>query len=188
MITLQLWSAAWAQAPASPVPELVWARPFRLAAPEEDPNVRGSTLSTGWLVELRADPAWLVPSNGPEPWLYVGESHAWKLNWDHDASPTTGGCLVAVVSGPVDWATAPLFFGAPPDGRTTDEPARRSLARAEATRTGAAPQPRDRVDLAVAAGGPELAAHDLRDVKALGMARVGACTSTEADRMRAGAR
>jgi hypothetical protein len=42
------------------------------------------------------------------------------------------------------------------------------------------------VDAALATGGPSLAASDLRDVRAAGMERVAACTSTDADLQRSG--
>ncbi len=165
-----------------PVDALVWARPFVLAAPEADPTAypRGPTFTEGWLVELRMDPALLVPSEIDEPWLYVGETPAMKLNWDWE-----GGCLVAIVPARPDLAAATFVMGAPP-AAGSDMAARRSLARAEATRIAAAPFPRATVDAAVTGGGATLAASDLRDVHAAGMARVAACTSTEADLHRAG--
>jgi hypothetical protein len=172
---------------SGPAAALVWARPFALDLPEADPNDRGATVSEGWLVEVRAAPALLVPSDGPEAWLYAGEARTMKLNWDWAADPAVGGCLVAIVSGPVDLAATPLFFGVPPSSSSSDAE-RAALARSEAARLGIRPFSADQVAKAVAAGGPELVAHDLRDVRAAGMARVGACTSTAADRARAGVR
>jgi hypothetical protein len=167
-----------------PVDAITWARPFVLAAPEEDPTAfpRGPTFSEGLLVELRVDPSLLVPSEIDEPWLYVGETPGMKLNWDWE-----GGCLVAIVPARPDLITTPLVMGAPPPSRS-DGGSRRALARSEASRLGATPLPRAMVDAAFAAGGPVLAAADLREVRAAGMARVASCTSTEADRMRVGVR
>ena len=167
-----------------PVDAITWARPFVLSAPEPDPTAypRGPTFTEGWLVELRMDPALLIPSQIDEPWLYVGDTSAMKLNWDW-----VGGCLVAIVPARPDLSSSTFVMGAPPSSGS-DTATRRSLARAEASRLAAAPFPRTMVDAAVAAGGPSLAANDLRDVHAAGMARVAACTSTEEDRSRAGAR
>jgi len=165
-----------------PVDALTWARPFVVAAPEQDPTAypRGPTFTEGWLVELRMDPALLVPSEIDEPWLYVGETPAMKLNWDWE-----GGCLVAIVPARPDLATATFVMGAPPSAGS-DAATRRSLARAEVARIAAAPFPRPMVDAAVTAGGPTLAAVDLREVRAAGMTRVASCTSTAADLHRAG--
>jgi hypothetical protein len=165
-----------------PVDAITWARPFVLAAPEEDPTAypRGPTFTEGWLVELRVDPLLLIPSQVNEPWLYVGETPAMKLNWDWE-----GGCLVAIVPARPDLATTTFVMGAPPSAGS-DAATRQRLARAEASRLASAPLPRTMVDAAMAAGGPSLAASDLRDVRAAGMERVAVCTSTDADRQRAG--
>lgn len=189
MIVSLVCGSAVAAPPArkdsGPALDLVWARPFALSAPEADPNERAATITEGWLVELRADPGLLVPTDLAEAWLYVGEVRALKLNWDYDADPAVGGCLVAIVSGPVDLASTPLFFGVPPGATSTDVD-RRALARSEAARLRIAPFAADVVARATAAGGATLQAHDLRDVRAAGMVRVGSCTSTASDRMRAG--
>jgi hypothetical protein len=179
-VIAMLMSAALAQSPrtSGPVDQLVWARPFTLSAPEADPNNRGAQLSEGWIVEIRADPALMIPSDVNEPWLYVGEQRAMKLNWDWE-----GGCLVAVVSGRPDLAATPMFFGVQP-GPTTTDAERQALARSEADRQAIRPLPADQVAAALAAGGPALQAHDLRDVVAAGRERVAACTKTPADLQR----
>jgi hypothetical protein len=173
-------------ATGGPVQAVVWARPFTLAQPERDPNGPGATLggvapktlTEGWLIEVRADPALLRPSQAAEPHLYVGERRAMKLNWD-----STGGCLVAIVSGRPDLARTPLLFGAPPRPPADEA----TVARGEAARLQVQPLG-SAVDGAIAAGGAPLAAADLREVYALGMQRVAACTQTPNDLQRAGAR
>lgn len=177
-----IWIAAAAVAgptPTGAVDAIVWAQPFTLATPTQDPNGpsvglgqrKPATLRDGWLVELRADPALLVPSQLAEPYLYVGTQRAFKLNWDSE-----GGCLVAIVSGRPDLANTPVFLGAPPaPGQNLESVAAAELARL-------APAAR-----APAAVGAELKANDLREVYAAGMARVAACSATPADQQRAGA-
>jgi hypothetical protein len=185
---IALWLAALADASAQQlertgvVESLTWARPFVLATPEPDPTAwpRGPTFTEGWLLEVRVEPGLLVPTDGAEPWFYVGETPALKLNWDW-----VGGCLVAIVPGRPDLASTPMLLGAPPRPGL-DGAGRRALARSEAARMQVAPLPGSLVSSAVNAGGPVLHAADLRDVHAAGMARVAACTSTDADRARAG--
>jgi hypothetical protein len=177
-------SAALAQS-TGPVQAIVWAQAFVLAVPESDPNGPPSalgawapaTFTRGYLIELRADPALLRPSNYAEPLLYVGDQRATKLNWDHE-----GGCLVAIVSERPDLAAVPMFLGAPP--RPADD--RKAVARAEAERLGVRPLPAAEVARALAAGGPERSVRDLRDVYAAGMARVAACSRTPSDLQRGG--
>lgn len=169
--------------PAGAIERLVWARPFVLAQAATDPNDAAPklgqraahTLTAGWIVELRADPALLRPSDYAEPHLYVGTRRALKMNWDYE-----GGCLVAIVSGRPDLAATPIFFGTPPRPGQVEATA----AAAEATRLQIGARDRAEVEQAVTAGGPELQASDLREVRALAMQRVFACTSTPSDLQR----
>jgi hypothetical protein len=179
-----IWFVAPALAQVSgPVERVVWARPFSLAQASADPNGpapalgqrAAATLTAGWIVELRADPALLRPSDYAEPHLYVGTQRAYKLNWDYE-----GGCLVAIVSGRPDLAKAPIFFGSPPSAGQAEA----TIAAAEAERLRITPRDRAEVESALAAGGPELHARDLREVRSLAMQRVFACTSTPSDLQR----
>lgn len=169
--------------PAGAIERVVWARPFVLSQPATDPNGpapklgqrAAATLTAGWVVELRADPALLRPSDTLEPHLYVGTQRAQKLNWDYE-----GGCLVAIVSGRPDLATAPIFFGAPPRAGQVEA----TVAASEAARLQIGARDRAEIERAMAAGGTELQARDLREVRALAMQRVFACTSTPSDLQR----
>jgi hypothetical protein len=182
-----MWLMSVAAAQTGPVEEIRWARPFSLAAPEPDPTAPMDwsgvrpTFSRGWIVELRAEPSLLAPSQLAEPRLYVGDRPAMRFNWD-----STGGCLVAMIPAPVDLAASPLLLGAPPESGRTTASARAELARAEAERLRVAPRPAAEVAAAIAAGGPEVQLADLREVHALAMERVAACSSTPADLQRAG--
>lgn len=168
-------------APPSPsgVLDLVWARPFTLDAAETY-TMRGDrpAFTGGVLVELRADPALLAPSQVGEPVLYAGDMPAFRFNWDY-----VGGCVVAFVPGEVDLGSVELYFGAP------DLPERVTAAsgaeqRANAQRRGVKPLP---AGPALDAGGGPVPFHDLRDLEAAAMARVAACSTTPADHRRAGA-
>ncbi|MEQ1568661.1 MAG: hypothetical protein ABMA64_23685 [Myxococcota bacterium] len=151
-----------------------WARPFTLATPEpwhwrsDRPLVR-----EGVILQLRVDPAKLVPLQTAEPVLYVGEWPAMRFNWDWN-----GGCAVVVVPGRLEPSTR-LTWGAPelPE-RITPEAARATSARAAAP-DGA------RIAAALAAGGAPLSAAGFSDVAAVVMERVGACSTAPEDRSRA---
>jgi hypothetical protein len=179
-----IWFVAGALAQESgPIERLVWARPFVLAQAAIDPNGpapklgqrAAATLTAGWIVEIRADPALLRPSDAHEPHLYVGTQRAHKLNWDYE-----GGCLVAIVSGRPDLAAAPIFFGAAPQPGEVEA----AIGEAEAARMQIRPRDRGEVERAVAAGGAELRARDLREIRTVAMQRVFACTSTPSDLQR----
>jgi hypothetical protein len=177
-MSLLLLSLSTAASAAEPVGAITWARSFTLPAPESFDQKR--SFDAGWIVELRADPALLAPSQIAEPVLYAGTTPAMRFNWDR-----VGGCVVALIPASVDLATTELYFG------STELPERVDDARAaaeldEARRAGVQPLPADEVARAIAAGGDPLKASDLRDVHAAAMERVAACTSTPSDLQRSG--
>ncbi|MEQ1501362.1 MAG: hypothetical protein ABMB14_03985 [Myxococcota bacterium] len=179
-LLLSLPSPAFAQ-DATPITAITWARPVTLAAPIQW-SMRGDhpAVTEGVLVELRADPALLVPRQSAEPVLYAGAMPVMRFNWDY-----LGGCVVAFVPGPVDLAATELYFGSsalPERVTAADGGAARAAARVRGIR----PAPSAERAAALAAGGPALAASDLGQVHAEAMARVGACTATPSDTQRPG--
>lgn len=155
---------------AEPVTDIVWARPYTLAEPVPW-TMRGDAppVAEGWILELRVDPVHAVPTQGPAPVLYVGALPAMRLSWDPH-----GGCAV-VLTGPADLASTPVFFG------PSTLPERVTAADGLAARDAAAALvlPAARVTAAVAAGGPVLAAVDLRDAVAVAADRVERCSETD---------
>lgn len=184
MIALALTLLAPAEAAEPVVPaddgssvrELVWAQPVTLAVAERDtmraerPEVR-----EGLLLELRVDPELVVPSQRYEPTLFVGSVPARKLNWD-----PAGGCAVVWVGAAPDLATTEIYFGSLELPERID--AARGVAELEAARAvGVTPFPAATVGAALQA---PLSVQDFREVHALGMERVRACSATESDQQR----
>jgi len=97
--------------PATPatVKGILAARRFTLQIPYTNTwsKERGQ-VSSGTLVVLEVDPAYVVPRNSPEPVLYAGDVAVQRLN-QGDVS----GRVVAIVPGNVDLAAAPIWFGTP---------------------------------------------------------------------------
>lgn len=116
--------------------QLLAVVPFTLGSPEptavqpwREPFTEGS------LLVLRVDPATRVPTQGLARTWWVGDQPVRTFGFD-----PAGGCLVAVVEGPVDWATTPVFLGPPELPERVD----RTLSRqrlAEAVAGGARPLP-----------------------------------------------
>lgn len=155
-----------------------WARPFELVAADTDRmRAEQAPYTEGTIVELLVDPAMVVPAQTLVPVLYVGDRPARPLNWD-----PVGGCLVALVTGPVDLATTPVFFGSTELPERVD--ATRGAAELAAARAiGIGPLPADQVRAALAAGGAPLVA-DIRDVYAAAADRIEACSPSEGERAR----
>lgn len=97
--------------PATPasVKGVLAARRFTLQTPYTNTwsKERGQ-ISTGTLVVLEVDPAYVVPRNSPEPVLYAGDVAVQRLNQGN-----VSGRVVAIVPGTIDLASAPIWFGTP---------------------------------------------------------------------------
>lgn len=188
-MSILLWiAAAFAASPAhadgDPVPAaptgvtLEWARPFVLAQPDVYPWQAGApALERGWIVQLRVDPALLVPRQVGQPVLYAGTTPIAIVNADK-----VGGCAVGYVRGPLDMRRTPLFVG------STELPERIDAAAGQreldaAVAAGAVAQPTATVDAAQRAGGNEAKLADLRGVYAILAERVAACSPGETDRI-----
>ncbi len=189
-MSVLLWiAAAFAASPAhadgDPVPlappgvTLEWARPFVLATPDVYPWQAGApALERGWIVQLRVDPALMVPRQVGQAVLYAGETPIAIVNAD-----TTGGCAVGYVRGPLDLRNTPLYVGSPELPERIDAAAgQRELAAAVAA--GAVVPTRSAVDAAEKAGGVEAKLADLRGVYAILAERVAACSPGETGRIR----
>ncbi len=99
-------SMASAASPSG-VEEVVWAAPFTLATPHRySHTVEPRAIDSGWLLELKVDPAHMVPRQVGVPLLWVGDHVAVRTNWDH-----VGGCAVVWVPGELDPEKASIFFG-----------------------------------------------------------------------------
>lgn len=158
-----------------------WARPVTLASPEPWTMSKDKPLvSEGILVQLRVDPALLVPLQTLSPVPYAGDRPMMPFNADY-----VGGCLVALVAGPIDLATTPLFFGSPELPERIDAAAG-AAERQAAEKRGVAPLPPKELAVALSSGGGPLQASDLRDVRAAAMERVALCSQTPEDQMRPG--
>jgi hypothetical protein len=113
----------------SAVIDVVFARPFTLEKGYKyDWSKDRPIVSSGTLVVLKVDPAFVYPRNAAEPVLYVGDRTAQRLNRGHKS-----GHVVAIVPGKIDLARAPIWFGRPelPE-RVTAQTIRSERAMAEA--------------------------------------------------------
>lgn len=95
-------------------------------------------VSTGVLVVLEVDPAYVVPRNTLEPVLYAGNVAVHRLNHGHRS-----GRVIGIIPGNIDLATAPIWFGAPelPE-RLTQAMVETERERAEKAGVRAVPQAR----------------------------------------------
>jgi hypothetical protein len=152
-------SVSFAGPPLPPTPagidDLLYARPFRL---DEGFRFRWSaeqpTVSEGFILILDVPADLVYPRETAEPVLYVGGQPAERIN---RAYPS--GRLIALVPGPVDLGTAPIWFGAPElpervDARMAGEETARAAA------AGIVAPARTVVDAATARGGSVLAVRD----------------------------
>jgi hypothetical protein len=116
--------------PAS-VLDLVLARPFTLAKGYKyDWRADRPIVTSGTLVVLKVDPAFVFPRNSAEPVLYVGNQTAQRLNQGYQS-----GHVIAIIPGNVDFARDPIWFGRPdlPE-RVTEQTIRTQRALAEAAK------------------------------------------------------
>ncbi|HWR77489.1 MAG TPA: hypothetical protein VN283_09830 [Thiobacillus sp.] len=65
-------------------------------------------VSTGVLVVLEVDPAYVVPRDTLEPVLYAGNVPVQRLNHGHRS-----GRVIGIVPGNIDLASTPIWFGSP---------------------------------------------------------------------------
>jgi hypothetical protein len=98
--------------PPTPVPvkRILAARPFTLQNPfTYDWSKARPQVSTGTLVVLEVDRAYVVPRNATVgPVLYAGDTPVQPLNHGH-----LSGRVLGIVPGTVDLAAVPLWFGTP---------------------------------------------------------------------------
>jgi hypothetical protein len=133
-------------APAAPgakeesVRQVLHAQPFVLGEPyRHDWRREGPAVSSGWLLVLAVDPAYVEPRQTLEPVLYVGSQTAERVNHGFES-----GRVVAIVPGAIgeeDLARAPMWFGAPELPERVDA-ARIAREREEAAARGVMPLPR----------------------------------------------
>lgn len=128
--------------PATPAPikNILDARRFTLETPylytwTKQPRL----VSTGVLVVLEVDPAYVVPRNALEPVLFAGNVAVHRLNHGNRS-----GRVIGIIPGNIDLATAPIWFGSPElPGRLT--PAMIESERARAEKAGVRPFPQARI-------------------------------------------
>jgi hypothetical protein len=103
-------SARYAVPPTpAPVKGILAAQRFTLETPYEYTWSKDRLrVSTGVLVVLEVDPAYVVPRDTLEPVLYAGNVPVQRLNHG-DRS----GRVIGIVPGNIDLATAPIWFGSP---------------------------------------------------------------------------
>jgi hypothetical protein len=112
----------------APVKGILHASRFTLETPYQYTWTKERILvSTGVLVVLEVDPAYVVPRNALEPVLYAGNVPVHRLNHGN-----VSGRVIGIVPGNIDFATAPIWFGSPelPE-RITASMAASERARAE---------------------------------------------------------
>lgn len=150
--------------PATPAPikNILAARRFTLETPYQYTwSKERIIVSTGVLVVLEVDPAYVVPRDALEPVLYAGDVPVQRLNHGN-----VSGRVIGIVPGNVDLASAPIWFGSPelPE-RVTESIVQSERARAE--KAGVRPFPSGRI---ASVQRPPVAAKDLaallRDVAA----------------------
>ena len=149
----------------SPVWDVLYARPFRLAQPyRHNWRVERPPVHAGHLLVLSVDPAAFVPSQDYEPVLYVGEQTAERVNHGH-----LDGALVVIVPSPADdqgWPTRelhrlPIFLG----GTALPEEVDASRIARELSLTSAVPFADARLARALANGGAPLDVLDQVDLR-----------------------
>lgn len=150
--------------PATPAPVkgILAARAFTLETPYPYTwSKERIMVSTGVLVVIEVDPAYVVPRDTLEPVLYAGNVPVQRLNHGN-----VSGRVIGIVPGNIDLASASIWFGSPelPE-RVTASTVESERARAERAGVRAFPQAR-----IAGVGRPPVAAKDLaallRDVGA----------------------
>jgi hypothetical protein len=130
------------------VKDVLYARSFKLEEPakfiwcKERPNI-----TTGTLLVLEVDPAYVVPREAASPVLYVGAQPAQPVNHGNES-----GHVVAIVPGEVDLTKVPVWFGTPGIAHLTDQATAKSEL-ALAKEAGIKPLSKEKSDAARAKGG-----------------------------------
>jgi hypothetical protein len=97
--------------PATPAPikNILAARAFTLETPYPYTwSKERIMVSTGVLVVLEVDPAYVVPRDTLEPVLYAGNVPVQRLNHGN-----VSGRVIGIVPGNIDLASVPIWFGSP---------------------------------------------------------------------------
>lgn len=113
--------------PAS-VKTILYAQRFTLQKPYTNTwSKERASVSTGVLIVVEVDPAFVVPRNTLEPVLYAGNVAVQRLNHGYPS-----GRVIGIVPGNINLATAPIWFGSPqlPE-RVTESIVKSERARAE---------------------------------------------------------
>jgi len=143
--------------PSTPaaVDGLLLAQPFSLEQPYQYSwQAERPMVSSGLILVLEVNPDLVLPRQTLEPVLYVGDVAAERVN-----SGYPSGKVVAIVPGPVDIASAPIWFGEPalPE-QVTSQMA--GAQKAKAVAEGIRPFSTGALETATGAGGTELKAAD----------------------------
>lgn len=129
------------QTPATPasVRNILLAQPFTLETPYTSTWGKETTrVSSGILLVVEVDPAYVVPRDTLQPVLYAGNSIVERLNHGYPS-----GRVIGIVPGSIDLNTAPVWFGSPelPE-RVTASMIQSERARAESAGVRALPSAR----------------------------------------------
>jgi hypothetical protein len=127
------------QTPATPAPvrSILHAQRFTLETPFQSTWSKDRPMvSSGVLLVLDVDPAYVVPRNAMQPVLYAGDFTVERLNTGYPS-----GKVIGIVPGNLDLTTAPVWFGPPqlPE-RVTASMVQEERARAERAGVRALPQ------------------------------------------------
>lgn len=109
LLGMPVFAACQASDPATPTPikSILAARRFTLSTPYQYTWAKEPRMvSTGTLVVLEVDPAYVVPRNSLEPVLFAGNVAVERLNHGHKS-----GRVIGIIPGNVDLATTPIWFG-----------------------------------------------------------------------------
>jgi hypothetical protein len=166
-VLLAALPARAADVPARDIRDVLAVQHVVLDAPEragmlpERPEWR-----EGWFVTVRVSPERASLGQGLAPLLWIGDQPVSRFNAD-----PVGGCLVVLVEGPVDLATAPVFFG-PAELAERVQPAQAAERVAAAVAAGATPFAKARL---AAVTLPEVRLPHGGALPAAAQARVAAC-------------
>jgi hypothetical protein len=91
------------------VKNILYARPFTVERPFTTWSRDRAKVSTGALVVLEVDPAYLDPRDAVvNPVLYAGNAAVIRLNRGNKS-----GRVIGIIPGTIDLASAPIWFGSP---------------------------------------------------------------------------
>jgi hypothetical protein len=147
----------------APIQEVVYARPFTLAQGYEFTwRKEKPTVTEGYLLVLKVDPALVYPRQTAEPVLYVGDTTAERVNVGY-----TSGHLLVIVPGKradFDLKKTLIWFGTPelPERCTAKTIAEE---RAKAEKAGIKPPAAATIDAAREKGGAGLAVKDVYELQ-----------------------